>query len=313
MNTGVTAAQYGDGRDPVVGGTDKIPQCPADQCGIAEGGNAALKPEQSDTYSVGLVLTPRFVPGLSFTADYYSIDVKGTITAVSPAITFNNCLTLDQNCNLVVRRPDSGGIFASTTLASGGYIVGINSNEGFLKTTGIDFSLNYRFDLDRLGLKNLGGVAFNYNATYMISFQDQPIPGGSTYDCAGLYGPTCGFEPSYKHNFRVTYNSPWNIGVSAAWRFIAPMSYEVNSGQPLISGAFDAYNAHVGAISYFDLTATYKVRTGLVVRIGANNIFDRDPPILTASATGSSGNPNTNPVAYDVLGRQIFVGLTADF
>ena len=209
------------------------------------------------------MLTPRFVPGLSFTADYYSIDVKGTITAVSPAITFNNCLTLDQNCNLVVRRPDSGGIFASTTLASGGYIVGINSNEGFLKTTGIDFSLNYRFDLDRLGLKNLGGVAFNYNATYMISFQDQPIPGGSTYDCAGLYGPTCGFEPSYKHNFRVTYNSPWNIGVSAAWRFIAPMSYEVNSGQPLISGAFDAYNAHVGAISYFDLTATYKVRTGL--------------------------------------------------
>ena len=27
MNTGVTAAQYGDGRDPAIGGTDKIPQC----------------------------------------------------------------------------------------------------------------------------------------------------------------------------------------------------------------------------------------------------------------------------------------------
>ena len=313
MNTGVTAAQYGDGRDPVIGGTDRIPQCPADQCGIAEGGNTALRPEQSDTFSVGAVATPRFAPGLNFSADYYSIKVTDVIAPIAPNITFNNCLTLDQNCNLVVRRPDSGGIFASTTLASGGYIVGINLNGGFIKTTGIDFSLNYRLDLDRFGLRNLGGLAFNYNATYMLSFVTQPVTGGGTYDCAGLYGPTCGFEPSYKHNLRVTYNTPWNLAVSGAWRFIAPMSYEKNTGQVLLAGTFDAYNAHVGAISYFDLSATYKVKKGLVLRVGANNLFDKDPPILTAAATGSSGNPNTNPVAYDVLGRQIFMGITADF
>ena len=55
------------------------------------------------------------------------------------------------------------------------------------------------------------------------------------------------------------------------------------------------------------------MKSGLVLRVGANNIFDRDPPILTATVTGSSGNPNTNPVAYEVLGRQIFMGITADF
>ena len=313
MNTGVTALQYGDGRDPAIGGTDRIPQCPANQCGIALGGNTALRPEQSDTYSVGAVVTPQFIPGLSLSADYFSIKINNVITTIPVSITFNSCLTAGQNCNMVVRRPDSGGLFASTTLASGGYIVGTNVNSGFLKTTGIDFAASYRFGLERFGLNNAGGLAFDYTGTYTRSFVDQPVLGGGTYDCAGLYGATCAFQPSYRHKLRITYNSPWNVGISGAWRFIGPMSLDQNSNQPLLAGNIDTYNGHVGAISYFDLSATYKVKKGLVFRAGANNIFDRDPPILTAAVTGNSGNPNTNPAAYEVLGRQIFVGLTADF
>jgi iron complex outermembrane receptor protein len=312
-NTGVTAAQYGDGRDPAIGGTDKIPQCPAFQCGAATGGNLALKPEDSDTYSVGAVVTPRFIPGFTFSADYFSIKINNVITTIPVNIIFNTCLTADQNCSLIVRRPDSGAIFASTTLASGGYIVGTNVNGGFLKTTGVDFTASYRMGLDRFGLKDLGGLVFDFNATYTRSFVDQPVPGGATYDCAGLYGATCGFQPSYRHKLRITYNSPWNLGISGAWRFIGPMSLDQNTSQPLLAGNYDAYDGHVGGVSYFDLTATYKVKPGVAVRIGANNIFDKDPPILTAAVTGNSGNPNTNPVAYEVLGRQIFVGLTADF
>ena len=54
MNTGVTAAEYGNG-----GSTNNIIQCPAGQCALAEGtlpGTRTLKPEIADTYSVGFDL-----------------------------------------------------------------------------------------------------------------------------------------------------------------------------------------------------------------------------------------------------------------
>ena len=154
-----------------------------------------------------------------------------------------------------------------------------------------------------------------YRDLSLRSFVKQPVPGvAELYDCAGLYGATCGFQPAYRHKLRVTYNMPWNLSISGAWRFIGPMSLDQNTSQTLsLPASSTPTDTHVGAISYFDLTATYKVKPGLVVRVGANNIFDRDPPILTAAVTGSSGNPNTNPVAYEVLGRQIFMGITADF
>src|SRR5262244_3578482 len=61
--TGVTAAQYGH-----------IPQCPANQCAVLQGGNVDLQPERANTYTVGFLLTPRFIPGFSGSIDYYNID-----------------------------------------------------------------------------------------------------------------------------------------------------------------------------------------------------------------------------------------------
>ena len=314
MHTGVTAAQYGNGQSPQVpGGTDKVQQCPAFQCGTALGGNLALKPEESDTYSVGGVFTPRFIPGFSLSVDYFSIDIRNEISTVPINITFNNCLNNNLNCNLVVRQPN-GSLWNTGTVAGGGFIVGTNVNIGFTKTTGFDFAASYRLGLDRFGLQNMGGLVFDYQGTYTRSFVQEPVPGQGTYDCAGLYGPTCGFQPQYRHKLRVSYNTPWNLGVSAAWRFTGPMGLDSNTSQPLLtSGKQDVYEGHVGSISYFDLTATYKIRSGLAIRVGANNIFDKDPPILTAAVNKSSGNPNTFSNNYDVLGRQIFMGFTADF
>src|SRR5690242_1045541 len=54
--TGVTAAQYG-----------RVTVNPANQYNAMLGGNVNLTPEKADTYTVGVVVQPRFVPGLAFT------------------------------------------------------------------------------------------------------------------------------------------------------------------------------------------------------------------------------------------------------
>ena len=49
-------------------------------------------------------------------------------------------------------------------------------------------------------------------------------------------------------------------------------------------------------------------------RMGVNNVFDRDPPVIgQKELPGVVGSGNTFPQIYDVLGRFLFVGVTADF
>ena len=49
--------------------------------GFLSGGNPNLKEETSDSFTVGVVLQPRFLPGFSFSADYYDIAIDDVITA----------------------------------------------------------------------------------------------------------------------------------------------------------------------------------------------------------------------------------------
>ena len=51
----------------------------------------------------------------------------------------------------------------------------------------------------------------------------------------------------------------------------------------------------------------------MLFRSGVNNVFDKDPPLISQSNLGGFGNGNTFPGTYDQLGRYVFVNLTADF
>ena len=50
------------------------------------------------------------------------------------------------------------------------------------------------------------------------------------------------------------------------------------------------------------------------MRLGVNNVMDKDPPI-NGSAACPSGvcNGNTWPTVYDVTGRYLYVMMTAEF
>jgi iron complex outermembrane recepter protein len=54
-------------------------------------GNPNLKPETSDTTTVGIVLTPTELPGFSFSADYFHIKIKDAIEQASPTIVQDSC------------------------------------------------------------------------------------------------------------------------------------------------------------------------------------------------------------------------------
>ena len=63
----------------------------ASQSAVLRGGNPDLLPETADTSTIGLVLTPRFLPGFSATVDLWSIKILGGISGVSSDSIVDNC------------------------------------------------------------------------------------------------------------------------------------------------------------------------------------------------------------------------------
>jgi len=73
----------------------------------------------------------------------------------------------------------------------------------------------------------------------------------------------------------------------------------------------------VPAMSYVDLTASMTFAEKFTVRVGANNLLDKSPPIIPSGGVtdcpAGSCNGNTWSQVYDALGRQVFASVTVDF
>jgi iron complex outermembrane recepter protein len=303
-NTGVSAAQYGH-----------IAANPAAQYNGLTGGNPNLKPETSNTYSLGVVLTPHtLLPGFSMSADYFNVKITNVIQGIGADNILDNCaLTGDAAfCSLVHRAAGTGSLWRGTD----GFIIDTPQNLGFLKSSGIDFAANYRFNFRDFGMGDYGGLGIDFLGTYTHDYQVfNGIPNSPVLQCVGVFGLTCqgtgtpqsGPLPSFRSKVRLTYNTPLpGFEVSVNWRYIGPSNLD--------TGETGCIDCRIPAFNYFDLAAQYRFRDRYTLHVGVNNIFDRDPPLIAQSELpGVVGSGNTFPQVYDPLGRFLFVGLTADF
>ncbi len=314
--TGLPAAQYGH-----------VPDCGAAQCSILTGGNTALRPERSDTFTIGAVATPTFLHNFNASIDYFYIIVNDALQQGygngTGSVILSQCITAGQFCNLIHRDPTNGALFGLT--AADGYVNQLTVNSGYVKTSGFDITANYHTNFSDWSLPDWGGLAFSYVGTITREFVQSPVKDLGSYNCVGLFGLTCLQPmPKYRHELRTTWTTPWRgFSLSLNWRYIGPSNLDLNqSGNTFLatqgSSFFDTADAHIPAYNYFDLSASVRLTDRIVARAGINNLFDKDPPILDANNVGVTGpanfgNGNTFPGVYDTLGRTVFVGLTAAF
>ena len=311
QRSGVTPAQYGT-----------IVQCAAGLCNGQQGGNENLQAESAITRQLGVVFTPRFLQGFSATVDYYEITISKEIGTIPFSTLMGECITTGTFCSSIHRGP-AGELFGSPAA----YVSGANVNVGFVKEKGVDFGFQYARGLSALGLHDAGRVQVTFAGTLLSSLQEEAAPGIPVYNCAGLYGLTCGFpRPKWRHTMRATWFAPpdWRLaglGVSLRWRFIGAVGLDKNqTGTSLASGTPDLVDAQLGRRQYLDLTLSYQMRAqDISFRLGINNLTDNNPPLTSTAGVDGFSNPNffgdanTFPVLYDSLGRVFFFGLTANF
>jgi iron complex outermembrane recepter protein len=305
---GVSAAQYGN-----------VLASPASQYNGLDGGDAHLQPEVASTYSFGFSFTPTFLPDFRLQVDYWNIQIKNAInTPGADTIKLACGATLDPvTCGLIHRNPSLGTLWTTGT-----YVVDTTQNIGEIKTSGIDVDASYRLDIH-----SAGRLDFAFIGTYTKDYIFSPITGVS-YDCAGLYGPTCnavtttgsgGTGPlnKWRHQFRTTWETPYQgLSFTATWRFYSSVTLDAYSSQQFLNNPSlqNATDHTFATRSYLDLAGAWRFAEKYTLRAGINNILDKDPPLNGLSTCPTTQcNGNTWPQTYDAFGRFLFINLTADF
>ena len=121
------------------------------QYNFLRGGNPALAPEEADTYSFGLVWTPWFLEGFTFSLDYYSIRIEKGIGTVTPELILNECLDGNSAQCAKVRRGRTGDLWLGSDLDDSGYIVSLLDNAAIEEIQGYDFTAGYDLAIGRWG------------------------------------------------------------------------------------------------------------------------------------------------------------------
>jgi iron complex outermembrane recepter protein len=304
--TGVTT-QYG-----------KIPS--ANSFNQLTGGNPNLKPQTADTVTGGLVFVPTaWAPGLLMSVDFWRIKVRHYIGSLAAVDSLNNCLNTGDPvyCSLIHR--DANGSLSVGNGPTSGRVIATGLNTGSFEMSGLDVEGRYVLDLSALSLNNAGKISFNFAGSAALDNTIQVVPGRAPFDCTGLFGPTCTGEgptspiPKWRHKMRATWEARKDFEISFNWRHLGHLDFEHNSSNPHLAGAVYSADSHVPTYDYLDIDTSLDLGSHVNLRLGVNNVLDRQPPIIGFNANPLLVNGNMLASTYDTFGRYIFVGLTAKY
>ena len=325
-----------------VGTIGSITNPTAAQANITVGGNLNLQPEKADTWTIGLVWQPDFLPRFNMSIDYYNIKINDVLGTPLPgdiiAACFDNITAAsasDPACTSIRRNPITGGLDGDPSITPG--LLGLTNNQGRLFTDGIDLLMNYSTDL---GFASLDW-SFVGNWTNSSKFNaNVASPDSLNRECVGYYSVNCSFtgsiQPEFQFSNRFTLGFD-KVDLSLLWRWIDRVDFEpqqladdiaaaVAAGTSPTTGCPDPTGTDpngcvvdpqfrsVKAQHYFDLTARFNVSENLVFTATVQNLLDNKPPLLgntIGSTTYNSGN--TYPSTYDALGRRYAVSAKLKF
>ena len=260
-------------------------------------GNPALRPEEADTVTAGVIYSPSFIRGLQLSVDYYRINIKGAIASVSAAQELVFCNGgQNQYCQYIHRDPTTQAILQIDT---------VPVNVASVKTEGWDFELDYRHAVGP------GQVTFRGLASYVPLFRQVDAVGNVT-DLAGQIGDLNPGEPKWKANAYLTYEQgPVSLTLNA--RYVGPGKLQNN----WVSGV-DVDNNSVKSFTTFGLTGIVRLdgKGAYTLTFGIDNLFDRDPvdlPVIPATVQYSAPGLGGRFDLYDPMGRSFRMGVRAKF
>ncbi len=274
----------------------------------AQGGNPNLQPEKAVTTSIGVVLTPQFIPGLNISLDWYTINIHSGIYTTDIQTIITRCLQGEQvYCPFLLFDPAQNGGLKPYQVNQ------IPANAASIQTSGLDLQANYVMDFLE------GNLAWSFVGNYTNELTQTAV--GITYNSAGALGSPISYAssgmPKSHAVLSATYTQgPWSGTVQTRlWGGAVltngvenlPANVTRASLSPtgvLTLGAGNGNlldNNKVNPVAYLDLRVGYRWTDNIEMYGAVDNLTNVPKP------------EDGSIAVYDVLGRVIRGGIRFNY
>jgi outer membrane receptor protein involved in Fe transport len=224
-------------------------------------GNPNLKPETAKTWTAGVLLRPRFVPGLNVALDWYDINLTNAINTIDPNSLAVLCVDQptvpNQFCNQFTRAQGTG-IINSFTVGP--------LNVARFHTSGLDVNIDYL-----LQTRNVGKFNMRLVLGYLHRLDQVGIPGA-----AAINQVDQSFAPQWTANFSPTWTlGQFTLNYNLRWHD-ATLVYDRNTiaADPnVVAPQYFRYSA----LWQHDVQAKLQVNKDFSFYIGVTNLTDQKP------------------------------------
>lgn len=256
------------------------------------GGNPMLSEETADTFTFGLVFRApenSAASGFQGSIDYYEIAIEDKIDAIDADVFVERCFDPAFNtnmendsfyCNFFIRDSGTGTVIDALE---------VDTNIAANEVAGIDYQIEYATEFGS------STIDFKWIASQLLTWKEAAIAGEPLEEFAETADEGFDVLPEWKFTTQVRYGID-NFDALVRWRYVGDTH----------DNSFPDFK--LPDRNYVDLTVGYNfeefVTGDLRLRLGVTNLTNEDPVIYP-----SQQQANTDPSAYDVLGRRYFVSL----
>lgn len=283
---------------------------PAATYGITfvSGGNPALKPEEADTYTVGFVYRPEWLPGFDVSVDWLSVSLTDAIESLTSQQIVDACYVngdADQ-CTRITRDAGTNRIT---------FIDQQFQNLSKAKISGVDLEIGYMRAITLLG----GNERIGFRT--FVSWLDE----NSRTNSLGVKTDSVGNVPLQLNEWKATamlnyMNGPfrWNLQARYVGDGYQSDVWNVPNAQGVVT-TWDVADNEIGSVTYLDTRLGYEIPLGdgtMEIYANVNNLLDRTPPrIMTQFASGTlRADTGLGTISsYDLQGRRYAVGVSLRF
>ena len=298
-------------------------------------GNPLLKPEVAYEWSYGAVYSPKWIKGLTLSADFWHIDLRSLATVPGGDFIIDHENLFPQD---VIRDPTTGAITS---------VILPNINLTGAVVEGLDYEAIYILDSSSFGRGDFGSFTFTLNGTYLSRFELQISPDTKRFGISGTYVSPPTLTGSLPHT-RAFASAFWD-GPAGTWLagldvgatvhytgqyqddnlILGPVlarkirewttldliaSYTFNLPAPMTQqevAGFAKDGKNVKPISTAEYaTCGWRVwLNGTTITLGMQNVFDSDPPFAGGFAFGIGYDASL----ADVKGRFCYIQLKKKF
>ncbi len=252
------------------------------------GGNEELKPEDSESYGLGLIWTPPTFPGITASLDFFRLDQDNVVDSSAQFIVNQNALT--GSLSEQIQRDSMGNLQL---------VEGTNLNVGKRKVTASDFSLTYHHRK-----RPWGQVSLTASGTYIHKYKAKLDATARVLELAGTFQDEAseglGGIPQWKGRLGVRWNNK-------RWRGSYEMHF-ISSLEEVIPGTTEPRDIDSWTVHDVQLSYKFKVLKGLRWTVGVDNLLDEAAPLAT-----SAFNDSIDGRTHELKGRFLYTKLSQRF